>query len=49
MSKEVDLRMQLQKLSLDKYILLKEKLATVWSDKVYKKLGPVQIEPELKR
>ena len=41
MSKEVDLRMQLQKLSLDKYILLKEKLASVWSDKVYQKLGPV--------
>lgn len=38
----------MQKVNLDKKILLKEKLEAIWKDQSYVKTGPYDIESELR-
>ena len=43
-----DLKRTLDKVQLDKKILLKEKLEAIWKDQSYVKTGPYDIESELR-
>lgn len=42
------LKRTMQKVNLDKKILLKEKLEAIWKDQSYVKTGPYDIESELR-
>ena len=42
------LKRTIQKVNLDKKILLKEKLEAIWKDQSYVKTGPYDIESELR-
>ena len=42
------LKRTMQKVKLDKKILLKEKLEAIWKDQSYVKTGPYDIESELR-
>ena len=43
------MNLQIEKLNLDKYILLKEKMSCIWSDKLYAKSGPIRISKDLQK
>jgi hypothetical protein len=48
-NKEDTLNLKLEKLNLDKYILLKEKLNCVWNEKLYEKSGPIKIKGDVRK
>ena len=47
--KEATLKNTLNKVELDKYILMKEKLATIWNDQLYRLTGPYDIKSDMVR
>lgn len=46
---ESDLEKTLKKVDLDKFILLKERLTCVWNEKLYDRLGALNIKDDLRK
>lgn len=46
---ESDLERILAKVDLDKFILLKERLTCVWNEKLYDRLGDLNIKDDLRK
>ena len=47
--KECNLNRTLNKVELDKYVLMQEKLQTIWNDKLYRLTGPYDIKSDIVR
>ena len=48
-AKESNLRRTLNKVELDKHVLMHEKLATIWNDRLYRLTGPYDIKSDMVR
>ena len=48
-AKETNLKRTLNKVDLDKHVLMHEKLETIWNDKLYRLTGPYDIKSDIIR